>query len=243
MNQRLKQRKLWLDLALFSGPFLSIYGFISGFEACGGFFTCSDIVNKVSITFYQELLMYLGIALFISSIGFMSIGEAGSGGHFPSKRAIFDYAIIMGAFLFAAGFGAYDLLCSGKCVTYSYGLGFPLMLIGGDAIGFSLYKLNKNHGMSVALKETHIFRWELITIISASVLLISELITPLNGQTIIPLLQFNNVTPSQLGFVFASLLGMIFGIYEMRKEQAKLRKLQRNQTLVNTTSPPLPTGR
>ena len=67
MNKSEKQRKAWLDLALFSGAFLLIYGLISVYQACG-VFTCSNLtVNEIQVTFYQELMMYVGIAIFDAS--------------------------------------------------------------------------------------------------------------------------------------------------------------------------------
>ena len=220
MYNSLKQRKAWLESAFFSGVFLSVYGFISGYESCGGLFTCSDIVNKISITFYQELIMYVGVALVISSIGLMSIGEAGSGGHFPSRHAILDYAFIMGAFIFVTGFGAFYYLCGVQCSGYSYEFGLPLMVIGADAVGFSLYFLGKNYRP----KGFHILRWEFLAIGSMAVFLVSEFVTPLNWQTIIPLIQFNNVTYSQLAFVFLSLVGMLVGIRGIRSEKLRIKR-------------------
>lgn len=228
MYKNLKQRKVWLELVFFSGAFLSVYGLISGYESCGGLFTCNDIVNKISITFYQELIMYVGVGLVISSIGLMSIGDAGSGGHFPSRHAILDYAFITGAFIFIVGFGAFYYLCGVQCSGYSYEFGLPLMVIGADAVGFSLYFLAKNHRP----KGSHILRWEFLAIGSIAVFLVSEFITPLNWQTIIPFLEFNNVTYTQLAFVSLSLIGMIVGIRGIRNEK---QRIKRKTTMIAST--------
>jgi hypothetical protein len=231
------KRKVWLELAFFSGAFLSVYGFILGYESCGGFFTCNDIVNKISITFYQELIMYVGVALAISSIGLMSVGEAGSGGHFPSRHAILDFSFIMGAFIFIAGFGAFYFLCGVQCSGYSYEFGLPLMVIGADAVGFSLYFLAK----IFRPKGSHILRWEFLAIGSMAVFLVSEFVTPLNWQTIIPLVQFNNVTYSQLAFVFLSLVGMTVGIRGIRIEKSRTR--QKTPMISSTLSQNIPKGK
>jgi hypothetical protein len=238
MSMSFKKRKVWLEIAFFSGAFLSVFGFIAGYESCVGFFPCSTIVNNVPIALYQEFIIYLGIALFISSIGLMYVGEAGTGGHFPSRRAMLDFAFIMGTFVFVSGFGAFFFLCALSCWAYSYEFGLPLMLMGASAAGSSLYFLNNDCKIN-ATNSAHIFRWELLAIGSMVVLLVSEFTTPLNWQTIIPILEFDNVTPEQLGFVFLSLAGMIIGLHEIKKNQNRNQRKPTTTMIVKQVNAPL----
>ncbi|MDH2900537.1 MAG: hypothetical protein PXY39_06155, partial [archaeon] len=106
-----------------------------------------------------------------------------------------------------------------------------------DAVGFSLYFLAKNFRP----KGSHILRWEFLAIGSMAVFLVSEFVTPLNWQTIIPLVQFNNVTYSQLAFVFLSLVGMTVGIRGIRIEKSRIR--QKTPMISSTLSQNIPKGK
>jgi hypothetical protein len=214
MNKSLRQRRAWLDLALFSGAFLSLYGLISGYEeGCGIFTNCTLTVNNIPISFYQGLITYASLAIFISSIGLMSIGEAGSGGSFPSRHAILDFGFVTGAFLFSVGFGAYNSLCSEPCWSNWYEFGFPLMLVGIDAMGLSLYFLLKGY----RVKGQHRMGWELLAIGSLVVLLVSTFMTS-SGLAILP---FVYDTSQQFVFVFACLAGIVAGVYGNRKSRKR----------------------
>jgi hypothetical protein len=229
MNRILNQRKTWLSLALFSGAFLSLYGLISGYEEGCGFFSCTISVNNIPITFIQEVLTYVGAAIFISCIGLMSVGEAGSGGHYPSKHAILDFAFILGAFIFAVGLGAFNALCSGVCWEYNFEFGFPLTLIGIDTMGFSLYFLRKKHRVN----GEHTLGWELLAIGGLALLLVSTFLAMPSLQPVVPVVNYGSLSFQQYVFIFASLVGVVAGLGGIMNEKSKRGALmipERNET-------------
>ncbi len=209
------KRKTWLSFGLFAGAFLSIYGLISAYEEGCGFFSCTLVSNGVPVTLIQEVLTYAGLGVAISSIGLMSIGEAGSGGHYPSKHALLDFALILGTFFFFVGLGAYNAICAESCWGYQYEFGSPMMLLGVGLAGMSFYFLRKRFKVT----GEHLLGWELLAVGSLAFLLVCMFLGFPGLEPSITIVEYSDLNFQQFVFIIAAVVGLLAGLGGMLNEK------------------------